>query len=44
MILLSVDEDVRIYSYTASESIIYEIFQEGNMTKNIKDFKNMHFS
>lgn len=44
MILLSVDENVRIYSCTASGSVIYEIFQECNMAKNSKDFKNRHFS
>lgn len=40
----TVDEDVRIYSDAANRSAADEIFQEGNMAKNVKDFKSMQFS
>lgn len=42
MILPSVDEDVQISSYGASEGVIDKTFLEGNMAKNIKNFQNMH--
>lgn len=38
------DEDVRLYSDAANRNAADEIFQEGNMAKNIKDFKTMQFS
>ena len=44
IILPSVDEDRRIYSYGASGDVLDEIFLEGSMAKNIKNTKNMHLS
>lgn len=44
MILLSVDENVRIYSCTASGSVFMKSFRSAIWQKNSKDFKNRHFS
>lgn len=38
IILLRVDEDVRISLHVASGSVIDEVFLEDNMAKNIKNF------